>query len=284
MTCAWCKGEIPAGARRDSKHCSKRCRQAAWRFGRGCVAAERAESPLRLAYADPPYPGLADYYRDHPDYAGEVDHRALLSRLQPYDGWALSTSARALPMVLGLCSELGIEARVAVWLRGERRVPSAWPLQSWEPVVYAGGRRVVSTEQPADSLAWHNKPRTSDPARVIGAKPAEFCWWLFRLLGAQGGDQLDDLFPGSGGVGRAWRLFQEASLAGALDVSRPGRPDTSPRGMDDGSARAARDTSPEYSPDASVRALDDGSPRGLHDASPLAVDDASRRYYATDRR
>lgn len=30
---------------------------------------------MRLAIADPPYPGCAHLYRDHPDYAGEVDHR-----------------------------------------------------------------------------------------------------------------------------------------------------------------------------------------------------------------
>lgn len=272
-TCAWCKASIPPTARRDSKHCSKRCRQAAWRFGRGCVAQGLARQPMRLAYADPPYPGLAGYYRDHPDYAGEVDHRALLSRLQPYDGWALSTSSRALPMVLGFAAELGLDVRVAVWLRGERRVPSAWPLQSWEPVVYAGGRRVVSTEQPADSLVWHNKPRTSDPQRVIGAKPAEFCWWLFRLLGAQGGDTLDDLFPGSGGIGRAWAIFQEASLAGGLDASgHPGG---------DASCAPGLDTSPRCLRDESARAARDESPRGMGDVSSTAYPDASRRSCAT---
>jgi hypothetical protein len=36
---------------------------------------------VRLAYADPPYPGRAHLYADHPDYAGEVDHRELISRL-----------------------------------------------------------------------------------------------------------------------------------------------------------------------------------------------------------
>ena len=29
---------------------------------------------MRIAYADPPYPGCAHLYRGHPDYAGEVDH------------------------------------------------------------------------------------------------------------------------------------------------------------------------------------------------------------------
>lgn len=30
---------------------------------------------MRVAYADPPYPGQsAKHYADHPDYEGEVDH------------------------------------------------------------------------------------------------------------------------------------------------------------------------------------------------------------------
>lgn len=33
---------------------------------------------MRVAYADPPYPGqAARHYADHPDYAGEVDHQEL---------------------------------------------------------------------------------------------------------------------------------------------------------------------------------------------------------------
>ena len=44
----------------------------------------------------------------------------------------------------------------------------------------------------------------------MGAKPAAFCWWLFDLLGALPGDELVDLFPGSGGIGRAWRLYASA--------------------------------------------------------------------------
>jgi hypothetical protein len=59
--------------------------------------------PLRLAYADPSYPGKAWLYRDHPDYGGEVNHAELIDRLVAYDGWALSTSAEALPAVLALC-------------------------------------------------------------------------------------------------------------------------------------------------------------------------------------
>ncbi|HEX5120471.1 MAG TPA: hypothetical protein VFW65_35265 [Pseudonocardiaceae bacterium] len=163
--------------------------------------------PLRLAYADPPYPGKAHLYRGHPDYAGEVDHAALIRRLSTYDGWALSTSAAALPDILALCPP-GI--RVAAWHRGERSCASRWPLNAWEPVIYHGGRPVASHRggtRRVDSLVHGISPMTTLPGRVIGAKPAAFCRWLFDLLGAAPGDALDDLFPGSGAVGRAWAAF-----------------------------------------------------------------------------
>jgi len=138
--CAWCRGPIPERARRDAICCSVRCRQARHRFLRaaGRVEAVAYGHPLRLAYADPPYPGKAWLYRDHPDYAGEVDHAALIERLAGYDGWALSTSPGALPAVLALCPP---EVRVAAWHRGERATRSRWPLHAWEPVVYCGGRQ-----------------------------------------------------------------------------------------------------------------------------------------------
>lgn len=228
---------------------------------------------MRLAYADPPYPGLSRrYYADHPDYAGEVDHRTLLSLLQGYDGWALSTSARALPMVLGLAAELGIEVAVAAWFRGARIVPSARPLNAWEPVVFAGGRQVIddpseeyspdashlepgdaSAPARVDALVHVARPRTTDVARVIGAKPSAFAYWMFELLGARPGDSLDDLFPGSGGIGRAWQVF----VGAAGDASRPPGGDASPRGLADASRPGPGDGS-----EPSARAQDDASPRG----------------------
>ena len=160
-----------------------RCRQARHRFLRaigraGPVAAGR---PLRLAYADPPYPGKARLYRGHPDYAGEVDHAALLRRLAGYDGWALSTSAEALPVVLALCPP-GV--RVAAWHRGERPTASRWPLHAWEPVIYAGGRQVIRDAAAATTRRFDRvrcRPVTTLPGRVIGAKPAAVCRWIFDL-------------------------------------------------------------------------------------------------------
>ena len=56
--------------------------------------------PIRLAYADPSYPGEGMAVSGSPDYGGEVDHAALIAGLAEYDGWALSISAEALPAVL----------------------------------------------------------------------------------------------------------------------------------------------------------------------------------------
>lgn len=184
-----------------------RCRQARHRFTRAVGRGVAGGHPLRLAYADPPYPGNARLYRAHPDFAGEVDHEELIRRLSlEYDGWALSTSAAALPAVLAVCPP-GVA--VAAWHRGVRPTRSLRPLSGWEPVIYHGGRADPSRGSPrrVDSLVHVARPRTTDPARVLGAKPAAFCRWVFDLLGAGPADTLDDLFPGSGGVARAWRTY-----------------------------------------------------------------------------
>lgn len=206
-SCDWCGAEMIT-QRRDAVCCSTRCRQARHRFMRGTGTLATADRPLRLAYADPPYPGQAGIYREHPDYAGEVDHQELVMRLASYDGWALSTSAKALPEVLAVCPP---KVRVAAWVRGERPTRSAWPLNAWEPVIYAGGRQLIeasylaSTTRRIDALVYRPGNRLTDPARVIGSKPPQFAAFVFQLLGARTGDSLDDLFPGSGGIARAWR-------------------------------------------------------------------------------
>jgi hypothetical protein len=235
--------------------CSVRCRQARHRFLRAVGQAE-ADAPgrsLRLAYADPPYPGKAWLYRDHPDYRGEVDHAELIARLAEYDGWALSTSAEALPVVLALCP---LGARVAAWHRGERPTRSRWPLHAWEPVLYCGGRRLVTGERRADSLVCGVGPLDTLSGRVIGSKPAAVCRWIFTLLGAAPGDRLDDLFPGSGAVGRAWAAYTggDPSLTPASDASCPDPGEAS-------SPSAGNGLDPSSSPvsDASCKARADAS-------------------------
>jgi hypothetical protein len=52
---------------------------------------------------------------------------------------------------------------------------------------------------------------------VERAKPQAVCFWAFEVLGLEPDDVLDDLFPGSGAVGRAWEAWRrQGRLALAL--------------------------------------------------------------------
>jgi hypothetical protein len=175
---------------------------------------------MHLAYADPPYPGKAWHYREEPTYAGEVDILELLLSLKAYDGWALSTSAEALPRVLATCISLHLTVRVAAWTRRARPHKTARILNGWEPLIFSGGRTLVSHGRPQDPAhqaagthplqvtdtlnGFNPRQRPTLPTSCIGMKPPEFCRWVFLLLGALPGDTLVDMFPGSGIVTRAW--------------------------------------------------------------------------------
>jgi hypothetical protein len=217
--CKWCRGAIGERVRVDAVFCRVQCRQAHFRF---CLAAETARKcrvPIRVAYADPPYPGKAAIYADRPESRGEVDFLELLDRLRVSfpDGWALSTSAESLPRILRLCP---LQVRVCAWFRGVRPAATGKLLNGWEPVVVFGGRRERRTggERRVDALEFTLRARRQDTARVIGSKPGSFCFWLFDLLGLLPGDEFVDLFPGSGRVGYAWEEFA-GPLAGASPVA-----------------------------------------------------------------
>lgn len=191
--CDWCGGPL-TDRRADARFCSRRCRQSAFRIRRRQHIETRAGLPMRFAYADPPYPGMARSL-----YAcDEVDHAALIaSLLEGYDGWALSTGAYALREVLPLCPP-GV--RVCAWVKPIGVSSKTLGLHNaWEPVIVSPGRRLRPGKR--DWLA-------AQPARgngtLIGRKPEAFCVWLFGLLGMLPGDDLADLFPGTGIIGRAW--------------------------------------------------------------------------------
>jgi hypothetical protein len=168
---------------------------------------------MRFAYADPPYPGCAYLYQAHPDFAGEVDHAALVERLVRDfpDGWALSTSSPALKRVLALCPD---EARVSAWVKPFASFkPNVNPAYAWEPVIWMGGRKRDRTEETVRDWVSCNITLRKG---LTGAKPVEFCFWLFHLLGMQRGDEFADLFPGTGVVARAWEAFQRQTKLGLL--------------------------------------------------------------------
>lgn len=159
--------------------------------------------PRRLAYADPPYPGQA-----RSRYNGtEVDHAELIARLDSeFDGWALSTSASALLDVW----KLAPHARCAAWVKTNARNGWSRVRWSWEPVLFVTDRRGVkpgersevwdSLVSPPDCNIQHGWKEV--PGKGGGAKPYSFVRWLLGLLDFQDGDELVDLYPGSGAVTR----------------------------------------------------------------------------------
>jgi hypothetical protein len=73
------------------------------------------------------------------------------------------------------------------------------------------------------------------PGHVIGAKPAAVCRWIFTLLGAAPGDILDDLYPGSGAVSRAWAAYTSGGAPCHGDPSCQARADASSPAASDAS-------------------------------------------------
>lgn len=176
---------------------------------------------VRVAYADPPYIGQAKaHYAHHPDYAGEVDHEALIRQLElEYpDGWALSCHSPSLRVLLPLCPE---DTRVMAWVKPFAFwKPGIRVGYCWEPVLVRGGRKrskeqgtvrdfiVANAYQDRTGRALALKAQKQQGTGVPGRKPDAFCYWLFEVLGMQPGDELVDMFPGSGAVTRAWERWQ----------------------------------------------------------------------------
>jgi hypothetical protein len=176
----------------------------------------------KFAYADPPYLGRAEYYRaHHPDWKVwdcPETHRALIDRLQAEypDGWALSCVPENLAVLLPMCPT----AKIGCWISLHPRFGGnrATITRHWEPVIYAGGRTFAESGcRGADYVLTRHMPLPPERQRYrvqrekvrngevfLGRKPMEFSRWMFDLLGAQRGDTLDDLFPGSGAVSAAW--------------------------------------------------------------------------------
>jgi hypothetical protein len=160
---------------------------------------------VKIAYADPPYPGCAKRYKDQPDYAGEVDHVTLAEKLLTgYDGFVLHTSSTALAQVLPLMPP---DVRVMAWVKPfaafKRNVSVAY---AWEPVLVRACRKPVVTHRVV-MRDWISESITLKKG-LCGAKPPAVIRWAFEMVGAQLDDQLDDLFPGTGIVTKTWREWR----------------------------------------------------------------------------
>lgn len=170
---------------------------------------------MKFAYADPPYLGCARLYPEHPEahvWDDPETHRQLVGRLcdEFPDGWALSLHTPSLRVILPMCPD---DVRVAAWVKTFASFkPNVNPAYAWEPVIFRGGRkrgRDVPTVRD-----WLACPITLQRG-LTGAKPEQFCWWVFDMLGATADDEMADLFPGTGGVQRAWDVWRgQGSLFG----------------------------------------------------------------------
>jgi hypothetical protein len=154
---------------------------------------------MRIAYADPPYLGCANKYPEKK----EVDHVELIAQLQTYDAWALSCHSPSLKVLLPMCPD---NVRVAAWVKPFCTFKvNVNPAYAWEPVLFVPLKRDRYVDTVRD---WVISNITLKKG-VVGAKPTDFCFWLFELLGAGEQDELDDLFPGTGIVSKCWQSYIE---------------------------------------------------------------------------
>lgn len=156
---------------------------------------------MRFAYADPPYIGQAAKHYDMP----EVNHPQLIASLQnDYpDGWALSCSSVSLREIIEHCPAT---IRVMAWVKPFCSFkPGVNPAYAWEPVLVQGGRK--RTREQETVRDWVSAVITLKKG-LPGAKPEAFVLWLISVLNMQTEDELTDIFPGTGIVGRVveqWR-------------------------------------------------------------------------------
>lgn len=151
---------------------------------------------MRFCYADPPYPGCAHRYPEKT----EVDHAELVATLVRDfpDGWALSTASTTLAQVLELCPK-GV--RIGAWVKPFAVFkPNVNPAYAWEPVIFMGGRK--RTRQEPTVRDWHSANITLKKG-LCGAKPPTFNQWILDILGYRQGDEIVDLYPGTGGMSAA---------------------------------------------------------------------------------
>ena len=244
--CEWCTGEFEVTAP-HAKFCKRSCRQSAFRLRKRGGSQHRTDRPLRFAYADPPFPGMAArHYSDEPTYAGEVDHASLLQKLRGYDGWALSTSERALREILPMCPPA---ARLCPWGKPIGVPEATYGLHNtWEALIVFPGRHLRPGKPD-----WLRAMPARGGGTLMGRKPLAFCAYLFEALGMVPGDTLDDLFPGTGIVSRAWsylsltpaeRVAESSGRRVVVDLN-----DASPQAADTrrSSSNDARNTRPRNS-------------------------------------
>ena len=123
---------------------------------------------MRIAYADPLYPGMARKHYSKEALCAEVDHATLIADLIEFDGWALSTGSVNLAEVLPLAP---VGTRIAAWVKPFASYkPGVSPAYTWEPVLFSPVRK---NEKDRLTVRDHVSANITLRRGLAGAKPAE---------------------------------------------------------------------------------------------------------------
>jgi hypothetical protein len=137
-------------------------------------------------------------------------HKQMVKDLNAnYDGWAIAMSVHSLSTYLEIVeteSENGIQ--VCVWHKPNAIPSGSRILNYWEPVLIKvpASRKGRNKGPMTKDILTANAPRVG----FSGSKPKEWTHWVLDILGYQEGDEVTDLFHGSGAVAQAMkepRLF-----------------------------------------------------------------------------
>ena len=180
---------------------------------------------LKLAIADPPYLGRANrWYGDgcgdgygigradsHPEarkWDDPKSHTDLVHELNAnYDSWAIAMTVHSLSTYLSVIntdSRNGI--RVMSWIKPASVTSGSRVTNSWEPVIVK-----IAKERRGWTTGVHIKDYLSAaPMRsgFIGAKPEAWTHWVLDAMGYVEGDQVTDIFSGSGAVTHALNSYR----------------------------------------------------------------------------
>lgn len=168
---------------------------------------------MRFAYADPPYLGCCRLYgHEHNDDGLEPwdgwcwddpdTHAYLIDVLchRYPDGWAMSATSGSLRTILPMCPD---DVRVGSWVKPFHIYKKGVrPAYAWEPIIFWRGRN--KGHRPPEKGGKATTPKDFISCNITlkkgltGAKPRPVVDHILELLNFQPGDELVDLFPGTG--------------------------------------------------------------------------------------
>lgn len=118
------------------------------------------------------------------------------------------------------------DVRIAVWVKPFCAFKKfVRPAYAWEPIAFRGGRNPCNgyRHDPPQKRGTQTTPKDFISESItlkkglVGAKPAQVCRWILDLLNVQLGDEVVDLFPGTGIMERVAREITQDFTLKALN-------------------------------------------------------------------